>query len=325
MKSRIDDKEGSNNMQESFVGIDVSKASLDCRMVPEGQGKRFTNDAEGIAAVRHWLIEQRPALVVLEATGGLETAVASTLGAAGIGLAVVNPKQVRDFARAMGILAKTDRIDARVLALFAQRIRPQVRELPSPEQRELAGLVDRRGQLVAIRAQEKTRLASALPVARDSLIEHVRWLDERIANLDIELTHRLRTSQAWKVKAKLLQGVPGVGKVTTLTLLSRLPELGTLNRRSIAALVGLAPLAADSGQHRGRRFIWGGRAQVRGVLYMATLTATRHNPTLKTLFERLSAKGKPFKVVMVACMRKLLTILNVMIKTNQPWQPIPHP
>ncbi len=307
-------------MQECFVGIDVSKAGLDCHVLPAGQGLRFGNDAAGIAGLLQWCSQLKPALVVLEATGGFETAAASALGAAGVGLAVVNPKQVRDFAKALGILAKTDRIDARVLALFAQRIRPQVRALPSQEQRELAELVDRRAQLVSMRAQEQTRLASALPVARPSISEHIRWLDERIGGLDIDLTHRLRTSDAWKVKAKLLSGVPGVGKVSVLVLLSRLPELGTLNRRSIAALVGLAPLAADSGQHRGKRFIWGGRAQVRSVLYMATLTATRHNPLIKAFFERLSAKGKPFKVAMVACMRKLLTILNAMMKTNQPWQ-----
>jgi transposase len=309
-------------MQGCFAGIDVSKASLDCHVVPGGQAQRFANDAQGIAALREWLREQGPALVVLEATGGFETAAASALSADGQPAVVVNAKQVRDFAKALGVLAKTDRIDARVLALFAQRIRPQVRPMPSEEQRVLAELVDRRAQLVAMRAQEQTRLSTALPVARPSISEHIRWLDERIGQLDIDLTHRLRTSEAWKVKAKLLSGVPGIGKVSVLVLLSRLPELGQLNRRSIAALVGLAPLAADSGQRRGKRFIWGGRAQVRAVLYMATLTATRHNPLIKAFFERLSTKGKPFKVVMVACMRKLLTILNAMMKTNQPWQAV---
>ena len=307
-------------MQECFIGIDVSKLSLDCQALPEGLQARFDNDATGIEALQAWLSQRQPELVVLEATGGFETAAASALAAMAVPVAVVNPKQVRDFARAMGVLAKTDRIDAQVLALFAQRIRPQVRALPSQEQRDLAELVDRRAQLVVMRAQEQTRLATVLPVARPSLIEHIRWLDERIGGLDIELTHRLRTSQVWKVKAKLLQGVPGVGKVTVMMLLSRLPELGTLNRRAIAALVGLAPFACDSGKHKGQRFIWGGRAEVRGTLYMATFTATRHNSIIKAFFERLSAKDKPFKVVMVACMRKLLTILNVMIKNNQPWQ-----
>lgn len=318
--SRIEYKEGANNMQQCFVGIDVSKARLDCQTLSEQGQACFGNDSEGIQGLVRWIVEREPELVVLEATGGFETAAASALAAAAVPVVVVNPKQVRDFARAMGVLAKTDRIDARVLALFAQRIRPQVRALPSPEQRELAELVDRRGQLVAMRAQEQTRLATVQAVARPSLIEHIRWLDERIGSLDIDLTNRLRTSAVWQVKAKLLHSVPGVGKVTVMMLLSRLPELGTLNRRAIAALVGLAPFADDSGKRKGQRFICGGRAEVRGVLYMATLTATRHNATIKAFFERLIAKGKPFKVVMVACMRKLLTILNIMIKTNQPWQ-----
>ena len=311
-------------MNECFIGIDVSKSSLDCQAVPETEGTRFGNDAKGIETLIPWLKARQPKLVVLEATAGYETQAASALASAGIAVVVVNPKQVRDFARAMGILAKTDRIDARVLALFAERIRPQVRALPSQEQRELAELMDRRAQLVAMRAQEQARLSTVLPVARPSLIEHIQWLTERIKGLDIELTHRLRTSEVWKVKADLLQGVPGVGKVTVMMLLSRLPELGSLNRRAIASLVGVAPFAADSGKHKGQRFIWGGRAEVRGVLYMATLTATRHNHTIKAFYERLISKGKPFKVVMVACMRKLLTILNVMLKNNQPWQSIAH-
>ena len=307
-------------MQQCCVGIDVSKGSLDCHVLPEGQEGHFSNDVKGIQALLEWVMRYPAQRVVLEASGGYETAVATGLAGAGAALAVVNPKQVRQFAKAMGILAKTDRIDAKVLALFAQRIEPKVRALPSEEQRELTELMDRRSQLVVMRSQEQARLASVLPVARASLQEHIRWLTERIADLDIDITHRLRTSQAWKVKAKLLEGVPGVGKVTTMMLLARLPELGMLNRCAIAALVGLAPFASDSGQYKGKRFITGGRKEVRGVLYMATLTATRHNAVIKAYFERLSAKGKPFKVVMVACMRKLLTILNIMIKNNQPWQ-----
>jgi transposase len=258
-------------------------------------------------------------LVVLEATAGYETAAASTLSAAGLPVVVVNPKQVRDFAKAMRIVAKSDRIDARVLALFAQRIRPPVRPLPGPEQRELAELLDRRSQLVTMRSQERARLSTALPVAKPSLYEHIHWLDARIGQLDIELTARLRTSAAWKVKADLLQAVPGIGKVTVFTLLARLPELGQLNRGTVAALVGLAPFNDDSGKREGQRFICGGRAEVRSVLYMATLTAIRHNPVIEAFFERLIAAGKPFKVAMTACMRKLLTILNAILKTNQPW------
>jgi transposase len=308
-------------MEERFVGIDVSKAVLDCDELPFAHVIRHSNDAPGIAALVARMQALKPTLIVLEATGGFETAAASALAGAGLPVAVVNPKQVRDFAKAMGILAKTDRIDARVLALFAQRIRPQVRALPSEDQRDLAELLGRRSQLVTMRAQEQTRLATAQSVARDSLAEHIKWLDERIGKLDIELTHRLRTSSVWKVKADLLKPVPGVGKVTVFTLLSRLPELGTLSRRAIAALVGVAPFAADSGKRKGQRFVWGGRADVRSVLYMATLSAKRHNPLIKPFFERLIAAGKPFKLAMTACMRKLLTILNVMLKTNQPWNP----
>lgn len=311
-------------MEENFVGIDVSKAGLDCDELPFAHVIRHGNDAPGIAALVARMQALKPALIVLEATGGFETAAASALAGAGLPVAVVNPKQVRDFAKAMGILAKTDRIDARVLALFAQRIRPQVRALPSEDQRDFAELLGRRSQLVTMRGQEQTRRATAQSVARDSLAEHIKWLDERIDKLDIELTHRLRTSPVWKVKADLLKAVPGVGKVTVLTLLSRLPELGTLSRRAIAALVGVAPFAADSGKRKGQRFVWGGRADVRSVLYMATLSAVRHNPPIKAFFERLIAAGKPFKLAMTACMRKLLTILNVMLKTNQPWNPTQH-
>jgi len=307
-------------MQEQFVGIDVSKAWLDCDTCPDTDAVRHGNDAAGIESLVARLQACKPTLIVLEATGGFETAAASALGAAGLPVAVVNPKQVRDFAKAMGILAKTDRIDARVLALFAQRIRPQVRDLPDAQQRELAELLGRRAQLVAMRAQEQTRLATVMPVAHASITEHIQWLNERIGGLDIELTHRLRTSEAWKAKVNLLKAVPGVGKVTVFTLLSRLPELGALNRRAIAALTGVAPFACDSGKRKGQRFVWGGRADVRGVLYMATLSAIRHNPPIKLFFDRLTAAGKPFKLAMTACMRKLLTILNAILKTNQPWQ-----
>jgi transposase len=261
---------------------------------------------------------------VMEASGGFETAAASALSAAGLPVVVVNPKQVRDFAKAMRIVAKSDRIDARVLALFAQRIRPQVRGLPDQDQRDLTELLDRRSQLVSIRSQERARLTTALAVAKPSLHEHIAWLDARIDQLDIELTARLRTSAVWKVKADLLKEIPGVGKVTVFTVLARLPELGHLNRGAVAALVGLAPFNDDSGKRVGERFISGGRSEVRNVLYMAALTAVRCNPVIRLFFERLIAAGKPFKVAMVACMRKLLTIMNAMLKTNHHWQtPIP--
>lgn len=305
-----------------WVGIDVSKQWLDCAGVDAApHASRWRNEAAGIAGLIEALRGKPIGLIVLEASGGYETAAATTLTAAGLPVAVVNPKQVREFARAKGILAKTDRLDAQVLAEFARLIRPAVRPLPDAQQRELTELVDRRAQLVAMRAQERVRLATVLAVARQSVNEHIAWLDARIGELDIDLTHRLRTSEIWQAKADLLQAVPGIGPVTLLTLLARLPELGQLNRGAIAALAGLAPMAADSGQRRGVRFVQGGRAEVRTALYMATLTAKRHNPVIRVLFERLSTAGKPFKVAMTACMRKLLTILNAILKSKQPWNP----
>jgi transposase len=316
----------SSEHSQWWVGIDVSKQWLDCAVASAAVPlSRWRNDEAGIAGLIGALAGQPVGLLVLEASGGYETAAATTLSAAGWPVAVVNPKQVREFARAKGILAKTDRMDARVLAEFARLIRPAVRPLPDAQQRELTELVDRRAQLVAMRAQERVRLATVLPVARKSVNEHIAWLDARIGELDVDLTHRLRTSEVWQTKADLLKAVPGIGPVTLLTLLARLPELGQLNRGAIAALAGLAPMAADSGQRRGVRFVQGGRAEVRAALYMATLSAKRHNPSIRILFERLRAAGKPFKVVMTACMRKLLTILNAVLKTKQPWNPTFNP
>lgn len=310
-------------MAEIYVGVDVSKDWLDVARVEGVEVTpmvRFGNHAEGIAELRSKIKASEVALVVMEATGGYETLAANSLAAAGVPVAVVNPKQVRDYAKAIGRLAKTDRLDARVLAEFGRDLRPAVRPLPDPAQRELTELLDRRLQLVHMRAQEKARLGTVLPVARPSIKEHITWLDQRIGQLDIELTARLRNSPAWKNKAKLLKQVPGVGKVTLFTLAGRLPELGLLNRGAIAALVGLAPFNDDSGKRRGHRYIRGGRMEVRNVLYMATLTAISHNPVIRATFERLTAAGKPFKLAMTACMRKLLTILNAILKTNRPWE-----
>jgi transposase len=256
---------------------------------------------------------------VLEATGGYETSLAAGLAAAGLPVAVVNPKRVRDFAKASGILAKTDKLDAQVLARFAEVIVPPVRPLPDEAQRELAELLDRRMQLVSMRAQEKARLTTVLPVARQDIQEHITWLDTRIAHFERDLNIRLRKSEAWKEKVELLEAVPGVGKVTIFTLLARLPELGQLNRGQIAALVGVAPFNDDSGKRRGQRYIRGGRGEVRGVLYMATLTARQWNPTIRQFFEHLIAVGKPYKVAMTACMRKLLTIMNTLVKRKTAW------
>ncbi len=310
----------SENTVEKFVGIDVSKGTLDIGIEPTGEALRVVYDDKGIAQLVKRLVAVGPTLIVMEATGGLEVRLASELAAKGLPLAVINPRQARDFAKATGELAKTDSVDAAVLAAFARAIRPAVRPIKDADTRELDELLTRRRQLIEIRVQETLRLGTASKLPRKSLVAHIAWLDKRIADLDVDLTKRLRASEAWRAKDDLLQGIPGIGAVTSLTMLAKCPELGSLNRREIAALVGVAPLANDSGKHRGKRFIWGGRADVRAVLYMATVTAIRCNSVLKAFAERLKQAGKPAKVVIVACMRKLLTIMNAMLKNNAPWQ-----
>ena len=307
-------------METKFVGIDVRKSVLDLDCLPVSATRQFSNDAEGIAALVNLLKDSGVDRIVIEATGGYETAVGSALAVAGLPVVVVNPKQVRDFAKAMGHFAKTDRLDAKVLALFGERIKPPLRKLPDEAQRALADVLGRRSQLVVMRAQEKARLAMVTTVARKSVEQHIAWLDKCIAKLDVDLGDRLRKSPVWCSKATLLDSVPGVGNVTTFSLLAQLPELGTLNRQKIAALVGLAPFSDDSGKRKGVRYIRGGRADVRCALYMATLTAIKHNPPIKAMYDRLIKVGKPFKLAMTACMRKLLTILNAMLKTNQTWK-----
>ena len=257
---------------------------------------------------------------MVEATGGFEVAVVSALAVVGLPVVVVNPKQVRDFAKAMGHFAKTDKLDAKVLALFGQRMTPPLRTLPDAAQRALADVLNRRLQLVTMRAQEKGRLASVPAVAKKDVEQHIAWLDKRIARLEIDLGKRLKSSELWCHKATLLDSVPGVGQVTTFSLLADLPELGTLNRQKISALVGLAPFPDDSGKRQGKRYIRGGRAEVRCVLYMATVSAIMHNPPIKAMYERLKTAGKPSKLAITACMRKLLTILNAMLKNNQTWK-----
>jgi len=309
----------SENTVEKFVGIDVSKGTLDIGIEPTGEALRVVYDDKGITQVVKRLVAVGPTLIVMEATGGLEVRLASELAAKGLPVAVINPRQARDFAKATGQLAKTDSVDAAVLAAFARAIRPAVRPIKDADTRELDELLTRRRQLIEIRVQETLRLGTASKVPRKSLVAHIAWLDKRIAALDVDLTKRLRASEAWRAKDDLLQGIPGVGAVTSLTMLAKCPELGSLNRREIAALVGVAPLANDSGKHRGKRFIWGGRADVRAVLYMASVTAIRCNSVLKAFAERLKQAGKPAKVVIVACMRKLLTIMNAMVKNNAQW------
>jgi transposase len=305
---------------ESFVGIDVAKSWLDVAWLA-GQTLRIDYNDEAVACLVERMRLQPPTLVVMEATGGLETQVASALVAAGLAVAVVNPRQVRDYAKACGRLAKTDRIDALILAAFAAAIRPQVRELPDEDTRALGDLLARRRQLIEMRVQEKLRLQRASTVQRVSLREHITWLDERIDRLDIELTHALRTSPAWRDKDDLLKVIPGVGALTRATMLALLPELGTLSRRQIAALVGVAPFNRDSGKHQGQRVIWGGRAQVRRTLYMAAVSAMRCNPVIRAFYLHLRVQGKPAKVALTACMRKLLIIMNAMLKHRCPWSP----
>lgn len=305
-----------------YVGIDVAKAMLDVACSPAVlPSTRYPNDPAGITALVRALEALRPVLIVLEATGGYETAVTSALVLAGLPVAVVNPRQVRDFAKASGQLAKTDGIDAAVLAQFADRMQPSPRPVPEDAQAELLALVTRRQQLVDMLVAERNRLALARPSMKPSLDEHIRWLQARIRDTEQTLQTVIKRSPVWRAHEQLLRSVPGIGPHTASRLLVSLPELGRLSSGAIAKLVGVAPLNADSGQHRGHRRIWGGRAPVRGALYMATVVAVRHNVVLRRYYQRLRAAGKPAKVALIAAMRKLLIILNAMIKHQQPWQP----
>ena len=305
----------------TWVGIDVSKGRLDIATVPDSIAWSTANTDEDILGLAERLLGLKPILVVLEATGGYQAAVVAALGIAHIPVAVVNPRQVRDFARAAGKLAKTDRIDAALLALFAERMQPVPRQLPEPEALALQALLVRRRQMVEMLVAERNRLAHALTPVRGRIQEHISWLETELALLDKDLGDSVRQSPLWREKDDLLRSVPGVGPVLTLTLLAELPELGSLNRRQIAALVGVAPINRDSGTYRGKRKVWGGRSAVRQVLYMATLVATRFNPDIRALYGRLVAAGKPKKVALTACMRKLLTILNAMVRHHRPWSP----
>jgi len=304
---------------ERAVGIDVSKGLLDVAGLPEGESGSATNDEEGITQVVKRLKSLRPRLVVLEATGGMETALVGAAATARLPVVVVNPRQVRDFAKSVGALAKTDAIDARVLARFAEAVRPEVRPLKDQEASQFSALIARRRQLVEMLTAEKNRLATAPEAIHPSIEEHIAWLEQRLEDINGKLKKAIKKSPVWRAKDQLLRTVPGVGSVFSATLVAGLPELGALNRKRIAALVGVAPFNRDSGKYRGRRCIWGGRATVRAVLYMATLAATRFNPVIRAFYLRLCAAGKEKKVALTACMRKLLTILNAMVKTGTPW------
>jgi transposase len=311
----------SKKKSKSFIGIDVSKQQLEVAAHESDYHFRCPNKVSAFGKLIAELIGLRPALIVLEATGGLERSVVSALQAAGLPVVVVNPRQVRDFAKALGQLAKTDRLDARVLAHFAAAIKPPLRSLKSKDDQELDALNGRRGQLIEILTDEKNRRASAATDSvRDQIKEHIDWLEKRIAELDQQLKALVQSSAPWQAKDQILQSVPGIGPVVSFSMIADLPELGTLNRQQISKLVGVAPLNRDSGQHRGTRHIYGGRARLRSVLYMAAITAARHNSVIKEFYQRLRANQKPFKVAITACMRKLLSIVNVMVRDSSCWK-----
>ena len=306
--------------ESTYVGIDVAKAQVDVAVRPTGQMWTITYDDAGIQELVSQLKTLEPALVLLEATGGLELPMVVALATAALPVVVVNPRQVRDFAKATGTLAKTDTLDAAVLAHFADAIRPDVRPLRDAETQVLASLVARRHQVVAMLVSEKNRLRRAISAVRPRVEAHIAWLEQELEDLDQGLRQTLRQSPLWREKDDLLRTVPGVGEQLSLTLLAYLPELGTLDRRQVAALVGVAPFNRDSGTLRGKRTVWGGRARIRAVLYMGALVASQYNPVIRDFYRRLLAAGKPKKLALTACMRKLLVILNSMLKHRSPWR-----
>lgn len=299
-----------------YVGIDVAKAHLDVAFAGETATSRHANDEEGIAKLVAELRERGVERVVLEATGGYQRNMLAALLAAGVPAVAVNPRQARDFAKAMGLLEKTDAVDARMLALFAERIRPEVRALPDETTQEFQDLLARRRQLTEMLVAEKNRVHQARGQVLRSVRDHIAWLKAQLRDTDRDIDGRLRACPAWDARVELIETLPGIGRVTSMTLLSLVPELGTLDRKQIAKLVGVAPLSRDSGQQRGRRGVWGGRAAARAALYMATLVATRYNPTIRDFYARLVARGKAKKIALVAAMRKLLTIVNAMLREH---------
>jgi len=305
--------------QGVFVGIDVAKDSLEVSIRPSGEGETFANNDQGIALMRAFINQFTPVLIVCEATGSFETRAVTDLAVSGLPVVVVNARQVRDFARATGTLAKTDRIDARVIAHFADAVRPDVRPLKDRDAQRLDALITRRRQLVDMLTAEKNRLLTAPEWTRADIEAHIAWLKQCLKKVDKDLATLLKQSPLWRETERILRSTPSVGPVMAYTLVSDLPELGSLNRRQIAALVGVAPMNRDSGTFRGKRCIWGGRSAIRSVLYMSTLNAIQFNPLIKPFYERLRAAGKLHKVAITACMRKLLTILNTMVKNRTCW------
>jgi transposase len=306
--------------QEVFIGVDVAKAMLDVGVYPGDQTWRTPNNEAGVVELVKRLAELTPALIVMEATGGLERPLEAVLAKAGFRFVVINPRQVRAFAKALGRLAKTDRVDALVLARYGHSLRPEPRELKDENIRDLEALLNRRRQLVQMITAEHNRLKPAPKIVADNIGTVIAFLKTCLSSIDADLSDSIKRVPEWQEKNDIIQSVPGVGPITALTLLALLPELGTLNRRQIAALAGLAPLNRDSGTFRGRRSIWGGRSKVRTALYMAAATARLWNPTMKDFYERLVAAGKPYKVAITACMRKLLTILNTMVRERTFWR-----
>ena len=305
----------------AYVGIDVSKGRLDVAIGEQGQFWNVANDEKGIAQLVERMKEVHPALIVLESTGGLELPVMAELYACKIPVALVNPGRVREFARSIGLLAKTDKLDARLLARFAEAVRPPVTHLPDEQEQHLIALVTRRRQLIEMLVAEQNRLNTVRVSLRDNLEEHITWLRQALKDLDQEIQEFILQSPVWKDKQDLLQSVPGVGPVTACTLLAELPELGSLDRKRIAALVGVAPFNDDSGHRRGKRRVKGGRSSVRNVLYMAALSASKFNPILNRFYQSMIKRGKEKKVALIACMRKLLTFLNAILRDHKQWNP----
>lgn len=308
-------------MTEKYIGMDISKAQIDVAKRGRKKTWAFSNNCQGIGELVKLMKRIKPVLIVVEASGGLEQSVVRALYLAKMPIAIVNPTRIRNFARSTGQLAKTDQLDARMISHFAQAVRPQVRPLRSAEEEHLDALVTRRRQVIQTLTAEKNRRSTTHPALQARLEKHIRWLEKERDSLDKAIEDFIQEKAEWKEKAVILRSVSGVGPVTTSTLLAELPELGTRNRKQIAALVGVAPINKDSGPKRGKRRVFGGRASVRRTLYMATLVATRTNPVIRAFYQRLLAVGKEKKVALTACMRKLLTILNAMIRSMRIWQP----
>jgi transposase len=304
-----------------WIGIDVAKEQLDIAIGADGETWSVSNDDAGVETLLNDLRQRNCGLVVLEATGGFEVPAVSALAASGIPVVVANPRQVRSFARATGQLAKTDRLDARILALFAERIRPELRPLPDDAARLLDALITRRRQISGMIVAERNRLGFAPGPLKKSIEKHIRWLQRELDGVDADLSKAIQASPVWRAKEALYRSVPGVGPVVSRTLIAELPELGKLTHKQIASLVGLAPLARDSGKLKGKRMVFGGRASVRVALYLAAVVGVRHNHLLRTFYSRLRERGKPPKLALIACAHKLLTILNSMARTGEPWRP----